>query len=161
MSEDHKPELPAETARIEAAGGVVHPLQMPLFGAGVIEVGPPRVFTRHGEGGLAMSRALGDVCLKLRPFVEGEPLVVATPDVRCETLSAADAFVIIGTDGLWDVTSDEAACAAVAEVLRGGGGSSGAGNVAEAASARLVEDAYAAGSSDNICVIVIAVDPAL
>ena len=139
---------------------MVHPLQMgPLFGsAGVIEVGPPRVFTRHGEGGLAMSRALGDVCLKVRPFVEGEALVVATPDVRCETLGAADAFVIVGTDGLWDVTSDEAACAAVAEVLRGGGGS-GAGNVAEAASARLVEDAYAAGSSDNICVIVIAVDP--
>lgn len=81
---DHKPDLPEETARIEALGGRV------------ISLDVPRV-----EGFLAMSRALGDVPLK--PFVTAEPRIVEG------MLGRKDDLAIIASDGLWDVlTSDEA-----------------------------------------------------
>jgi serine/threonine protein phosphatase PrpC len=165
LSSDHKPELPAETARVEAAGGQVRPLMMggrgPLAGT---FAGPPRVFTRDGQGGLAMSRALGDIRFKRPPFVpSGRPLVVATPDVARRSLSTADAFLVIGSDGLWDTVSNERACDFVARRLllgEGGGGDGAAQGAArvQAAAAGLVELAYAAGSSDNICAMIVHFD---
>ena len=90
---DHKPDLPEETARIEALGGRVLSLDV------------PRV-----EGFLAMSRALGDAPLK--PFVTPEPRIAEG------VLGRKDDLAIIASDGMWDVlTSDEA----VTLAYRGGG----------------------------------------
>ncbi|OPY62197.1 MAG: Protein phosphatase 2C [Syntrophorhabdaceae bacterium PtaU1.Bin034] len=85
---DHKPDLPGERARIEAAGGRV------LF------YDVPRV-----QGTLAMSRALGDASLK--PYVTAEPRVVEG------SLGWTNDIAVIACDGLWDVfTSEEAVLAA-------------------------------------------------
>ncbi|KAJ4899681.1 Protein phosphatase 2C 3 [Raphanus sativus] len=62
-----------------------------------------------------MSRAIGDNYLK--PYVSSEPEVTVTD--RTEE----DEFLILASDGLWDVVTNEAACAMVHMYLnkRGGG----------------------------------------
>ncbi|XP_020085336.1 probable protein phosphatase 2C 30 [Ananas comosus] len=85
LSVDHKPDRPDELARIEAAGGRV------------IYVNGARV---HGI--LAMSRALGDKYLK--------PEVISDPEIKVVERTAEDEFIILASDGLWDVLSNELAC---------------------------------------------------
>eukprot|EP00897_Mesotaenium_endlicherianum_P003802 jgi/Mesen1/344/ME982939C10583 len=46
-----------------------------------------------------MSRAIGDRCLK--------PYVIAEPEVVVRDRAPADEFVILASDGLWDVMSNE------------------------------------------------------
>jgi protein phosphatase 1L len=82
MSIDHKPNTREERTRIEDAGGVV-------VWAGTWRVG----------GVLAVSRAFGDRPLKR--------YVIPTPDIREEGLSAADDCLILASDGLWDVISNQ------------------------------------------------------
>lgn len=84
LSSDHKPDRPDELARIEEAGGRV------IFWDG------PRVL-----GMLAMSRAIGDNYLK--------PYVIPDPEVTVTDRSADDECLILASDGLWDVVSNETA----------------------------------------------------
>ncbi|KAJ1297792.1 hypothetical protein BS78_01G404500 [Paspalum vaginatum] len=94
LSADHKPDRPDELERIHAAGGRV------IFWDGA------RVF-----GMLAMSRAIGDSYLK--------PFVIADPEVRVvERKDGEDEFLILASDGLWDVVSNEVACKVVRACLR-------------------------------------------
>lgn len=56
VSEDHKPDTPAEKARIQSAGGRVFAVR---YDDGID--GPARVWLAHADiPGLAMSRSLGD-----------------------------------------------------------------------------------------------------
>ena len=82
MSVDHKPNTREERTRIEDAGGVV-------VWAGTWRVG----------GVLAVSRAFGDRPLKR--------YVIPTPDIREEALSGVDDCLILASDGLWDVISNQ------------------------------------------------------
>lgn len=82
LSVDHKPNLREERLRIEDAGGVV------------VWAGTWRV-----SGVLAVSRAFGDRPLKR--------YVIPTPDVREEALSSRDDSVILASDGVWDVLSNQ------------------------------------------------------
>ncbi|WZZ20359.1 hypothetical protein YC2023_121746 [Brassica napus] len=100
LSTDHKPDRPDELYRIEEAGGRV------IYWDG------PRVL-----GVLAMSRAIGDNYLK--PYVSSEPEVTVTD--RTEE----DEFLILASDGLWDVVTNEAACAMVHMYLSKRGGRGG------------------------------------
>lgn len=128
----HRPSLKAEAERVEAAGGVVRCMTRTLGG---IEYpwGPPRVYSSGGTGGLAVSRALGDCAL--RPIVSGEP------EVRhLERDPSRDLFLIVATDGVWDVLSPYEACAIVVGCSKG---------TAAEASQRLVDEAHARGSQDN------------
>jgi protein phosphatase 1L len=86
LTNDHKPDLPEERARIEAQGGVVVFLDV------------ARV-----QGSLAMSRSLGDAGLK--PFVTAEPRVVEG------RLGRKNDVAVIACDGLWDVVTAEEALA--------------------------------------------------
>ena len=85
LTNDHKPYTESERARIEAAGG--------------------EVSERRVSGILSMSRAIGDRMLKT--------FVIAEPDVTERSLGPQDAFLILGTDGLWDFISNEDAAAVV------------------------------------------------
>ncbi|TYH55061.1 hypothetical protein ES332_D09G213400v1 [Gossypium tomentosum] len=137
LSSDHKPERADELERIEAAGGWV------------IKWNGHRVL-----GVLATSRSIGDGCLK--------PFVTSTPEVRVSELNNGDEFLILASDGLWDVVSNEVACGVVRRCLysqmtkRKSSLQFVDGNRrAEAAVAMLVELAIARGSQDNISVIVV------
>ena len=98
------------------------------------EYGPYRVYSSDGHGGLAVSRALGNT--SMRPFVSGEPEGFQG---RADTYE----FLIVASDGLWDVMSAEAACWAVLE-----GPGQGAGQ-------RLVDAALGKGSQDNVTAAVL------
>ncbi|CBI19933.3 hypothetical protein VitviT2T_027942 [Vitis vinifera] len=118
LSTDHKPDRSDERQRIEDAGGFV-------IWAGTWRVG----------GVLAVSRAFGDKLLKA--------YVVADPEIQEEEIDGVD-FIIIASDGLWNVLSNKEAVAIVQDIMD-----------AEAASRKLIHEAYARGSSDNItCVVV-------
>ncbi|XP_078178058.1 putative protein phosphatase 2C 30 [Carex rostrata] len=85
LSSDHKPDRADELKRIEDAGGRV----IYWDGARVL-------------GMLAMSRAIGDNYLK--------PYVIPEPEVTVSERSKSDEFLILASDGLWDVLSNEKAC---------------------------------------------------
>ncbi|KAL3635600.1 hypothetical protein CASFOL_020147 [Castilleja foliolosa] len=129
LSEDHKPEREDEKERIEAVGG--------------------KVLCWNGwrvEGVLATSRSLGDHYLK--------PYVTSEPEVNVLNRSDFDDFLIIGSDGLFDVMSNESACEVVKESLRCTERQGPKRGATEAA-AMLAEHALHRGSKDNISVIVV------
>mmetsp|Transcript_15191 Transcript_15191/g.34864 ORF Transcript_15191/g.34864 Transcript_15191/m.34864 type:complete len:702 (-) Transcript_15191:95-2200(-) len=120
MSDDHKPNRPDERRRIELAGGMV------------VTVGVARV-----GGILAVSRAIGDSPLK--------QFVPATPEYKVMRRDSSQKFVILATDGLWDVVSNQEAVDFIADRWD----SKGHG------AADLAWMAFNRGSWDNICVMVI------
>lgn len=92
MSEDHKPELPGEAARIKAGGG--HIAIMP---------GGARV-----NGDLNLSRALGDFRHKQQENVSPEKqIVTASPEVRECTLDAETQLLVLGCDGIWERNTNQ------------------------------------------------------
>ncbi|XP_031476153.1 probable protein phosphatase 2C 33 isoform X1 [Nymphaea colorata] len=60
-----------------------------------------RVWLPHNDSpGLAMARAFGDFCLK-------EFGLISVPEVSYRLLSQRDEFVVLATDGVWDVLSNK------------------------------------------------------
>ncbi|CAN6327216.1 unnamed protein product [Urochloa humidicola] len=134
LSSDHKPDRPDELQRVEAAGG--------------------RVINWNGYrvlGVLATSRSIGDYYLK--------PYVSAEPEVKVVERTDQDEFLILASDGLWDVVSNEVACKIARNCLSGRAASkfpeSVAGCTAADAAALLTELAMSRGSKDNISVVVV------
>ncbi|KAG6681304.1 hypothetical protein I3842_13G086900 [Carya illinoinensis] len=143
LSSDHKPDRPDELCRIEAAGGRV------IYWNG------PRVL-----GVLAMSRAIGDNYLK--PYVSCEPEVTITDR------TAEDECLILASDGLWDVVSNDMACGVATMCLRGKGQAppcsphgpevgrlKTSDDVCSDASTLLTKLALARHSTDNVSVVVV------
>jgi serine/threonine protein phosphatase PrpC len=126
ISEDHKPDLPGERARIEATGGRVFAT---TFDDG--DVGPARVYLADADiPGLAMSRSLGDA------LVHGAG-VTSTPQTHVVELGSAHAALVVASDGLWEFCSSAEVAQWTGEALagaggRGGGGGGGAGAAAPA-----------------------------
>ncbi|KAK4401239.1 protein phosphatase 2C 16 [Sesamum angolense] len=140
LSVDHKPNREDEYARIEASGGKV------------IQWNGHRVF-----GVLAMSRSIGDRYLK--PWIIPDPEVMIVPRTR------EDDCLILASDGLWDVLTNEEVCdiarkrillwhkknAATLPLQRG----EGIDPAAQAAAEYISNRALQKGSKDNISVVVL------
>jgi serine/threonine protein phosphatase PrpC len=94
---DHKPCSPFEKFRIVSMGGRVFPI---TYSDGV--VGPDRVWLGNKNlPGLAMSRSLCD-------SVAHEAGVISAPDIFESRIDISrDHMLVIATDGLWDVMSNE------------------------------------------------------
>ena len=90
MSIDHKANRQDEKERIEKNGGYV---AMEREGG----IGPYRVYSKNDEGpGLAVSRSLGDIF--------GHTVGIShIPEVSYKMLEEQDYFILIGSDGIWDV----------------------------------------------------------
>lgn len=88
-------------------------------------------------GQQAITRSLGDFEMKKYG-------VIAEPEFIRRQVFAGDEFVIIATDGLWDVVDDQTA---VNEVLKGGSQKDGAD--------RLIKLAMNNGTLDNITIMII------
>lgn len=109
VTQDHKPELPRERERIEGLGGSV------INKSGVNRVvwkrprlthnGPVRRSTVIDQiPFLAVARALGD--LWSYDFYSGEFVVSPEPDTSVHTIDPQrHKFIIIGSDGLWNMVS--------------------------------------------------------
>lgn len=118
LSKDHVATDASETARIAARGGFVS-------------------MSGRAQGVLMVSRAFGD--RKVKRYIS------ATPDVVEHHFTDDDDFLILASDGLWDVVSNQEACAMVRSTVR----------VADMAAKRLAGKALELGSDDNISVIVV------
>jgi protein phosphatase 1L len=102
------------------------------LGGKVVVYGVPRV-----QGMLAMSRALGDPGLK--PYVSSEPRIVEG------ILGSENDFAVVACDGVWDVLT----LRDVMNVVRD------RGDDPQEAAERVLAKALAAGSTDNVTVIVL------
>jgi len=106
LSEDHKPNLPAESERIRRAGGSVYRQQ----------VGPTVQFRVNGN--LNLSRSIGDLQYKKNPQLSpAEQMICSTPDVVTFRREAGDEFLIVACDGIWDVLGSQDAVDFVHERL--------------------------------------------
>ncbi|XP_038893719.1 protein phosphatase 2C 16 [Benincasa hispida] len=140
LSVDHKPNREDEYARIESSGGKV------------IQWNGHRVF-----GVLAMSRSIGDRYLK--------PWIIPDPEVMFVPRAKEDECLILASDGLWDVMTNEEVCEVARRRIllwhRKHGASSladrgtGVDPAAQAAADYLSMLALQKGSKDNISVIVV------
>lgn len=99
LTVDLKPDLPMEAERIKKCKGRVFALQD--------EPEVPRVWLPFDDApGLAMARAFGDFCLK-------EYGVISVPEFAHRTLTERDQFIVLASDGVWDVLSNEQVVATV------------------------------------------------
>ncbi|XP_039139852.1 probable protein phosphatase 2C 66 [Dioscorea cayenensis subsp. rotundata] len=93
LTVDLKPNLPREAARIQQCRGRVFALQD--------EPEVARVWLPNNDSpGLAMARAFGDFCLK-------DYGLISVPDISYRELTEKDEFVVLATDGIWDVLSNK------------------------------------------------------
>ncbi|VAH44714.1 probable protein phosphatase 2C 64 [Triticum dicoccoides] len=95
LTVDLKPDVPSEAERIKKCRGRVFALQD--------EPEVPRVWLPFDDApGLAMARAFGDFCLK-------DYGVISVPEFFHWPLTDKDQFVILASDGVWDVLSNQEA----------------------------------------------------
>ncbi|GKV31427.1 hypothetical protein SLEP1_g40114 [Rubroshorea leprosula] len=95
LTVDFKPNIPEEAERITESKGRVFCLRD--------EPGVYRVWMPNAETpGLAISRAFGDYCVK-------DFGLISVPDVTQRNITNKDQFVILATDGVWDVISNQEA----------------------------------------------------
>ena len=96
ISKDHHPE--SEIDRIEQAGGFV---EQTFDKNTKVFSGPMRVWNRARTGpGLAMSRSLGDNYAHMIGVSE-------MPDIFNFYLSTQDQIIVIGSDGIWEVLTNQ------------------------------------------------------
>lgn len=117
LSYDHKASDPAEILRLRQSGGAV--------------------FNGRLFGQLAVSRAFGDHAFKRYG-------VIATPYIVKHPVEVGDKYVVIASDGVWDVLSDEEVSYIASQV-------GSANELCEA----IVGYSLRSGSLDNISVIAI------
>ena len=135
---DHKPHVHSEREYIHSQGGSITQSALHLW----------RI-----NGNLAVSRALGD---------KSElPYIRATPDVFCNKLDATDEFIILATDGLWDVLSNQDAvsivysCNKLLDSLAIQTNRSTRHKARTLIAKLLVDEALRRGSTDNITVLIV------
>lgn len=96
LSEDHKPNLPTERARITKAGGSVE----------TQHVGPWTHYRVNGN--LNLSRSIGDLGYKRnRSLTAEEQIICSTPDIRTIPRTLDDEFMVLACDGVWDVMQNQ------------------------------------------------------
>ncbi|XVF06992.1 hypothetical protein REPUB_Repub06bG0099300 [Reevesia pubescens] len=93
LTVDLKPNLPEEEERIRKCKGRVFALQDEPE---VARVWLPNI----NSPGLAMARAFGDFCLKNFGLI-------SVPEIFYRCLSEKDEFIVLATDGIWDVLSNK------------------------------------------------------
>ena len=93
LSKMHLPSDEHEKRRIIEKGGVIHP----YYGEDGIFEGPDRIYAKNKVyPGLCMSRIIGDL--------EAKKIgVISEPDIILKKIENNSKFLVIGSDGLWDV----------------------------------------------------------
>ncbi len=88
ISEDHKPTMRTERARVYKAGGHISDMRV--------------------NGILGVSRTLGDFAFKSQPHLPvHQQLVSCVPDVRTVEIDENVQFLVIASDGIWDMLTNE------------------------------------------------------
>ncbi|CAN4113120.1 unnamed protein product [Withania somnifera] len=128
MSKDHRPCCVTERTRIESVGGFVD--------------------DGYLNGQLGVSRALGDWHIKgLKEVEKGGPLS-AEPELKLLTLTREDEFLIIGSDGIWDVFRSQNAVDFTRRRLQ-------EHNNVKRCCKEIVDEAKKRGAIDNLTVVMV------
>jgi len=139
LTRDHKPNDPLEKDRIEKLGGkVVWCGDTDKQGEPILERGIYRV-----NGNLALSRAVGD--RSERPHVTADPEIIAIP------VHDEDEFIILATDGLWDVLESSEAVDLIQKLVE-------QGLPRDRVATWMVEESIRRGTYDNVTVVIIWLD---
>ncbi|GMP54462.1 hypothetical protein CsSME_00019628 [Camellia sinensis var. sinensis] len=137
---DLKPDLPREAERIKRCKGRVFALQD--------EPEVPRVWLPFDDApGLAMARAFGDFCLK-------EYGVISIPEFSHWTLTERDKFIVLASDGVWDVLSNEE----VVEIVSSVPTRSSAARILVDSAAREWKSKYPTSKMDDCAVVCLFLD---
>ncbi|KAJ1434575.1 PPM-type phosphatase domain [Sesbania bispinosa] len=140
LSVDLKPDLPKEAERIKRCKGRVFALQD--------EPEVPRVWLPFDDApGLAMARAFGDFCLK-------EYGVISIPEFSHRLLTDRDQFIVLASDGVWDVLSNEE----VVEIVSSAPSRSSAARVLVDSAAREWKLKYPTSKMDDCAVVCLFLD---
>jgi len=93
LAKIHKPSDAEEKKRIIESGGEVHPYYDEF---GMYE-GPDRIYIKNKPyPGLSLSRSIGDL--------DGKNIgVISDPDIIIKKIDENSKFIVLGSDGLWDV----------------------------------------------------------
>lgn len=140
VSEDHKPTRMDEKKRIERVGGLVLQVRGAWRVATSTNPNSMNKAARREYQGLAMTRSFGDMHFK-RPI----GLAIAEPEVQVISLSDKDLFMVLGTDGVFDVLSNQEVIDLAMRHWR----------EPEEAAKNIVRSAYKRGSEDNLTVMVV------
>ncbi|KAI4377306.1 hypothetical protein MLD38_014958 [Melastoma candidum] len=129
MSEDHRPCCANERLRIESLGGFID--------------------DGYLNGQLGVTRALGDWHLEgMKEMGEKTGPLSAEPEMKLITLIREDEFLIIGSDGIWDVFSSQNAIDFARKQLQ-------EHNDVRLCCKEVVEEAIKRGATDNLTVVII------
>ncbi|XP_047322120.1 probable protein phosphatase 2C 52 [Impatiens glandulifera] len=140
LTVDLKPDLPREAERIKRCKGRVFALQD--------EPEVSRVWLPFDDApGLAMARAFGDFCLK-------EYGVISVPEFSHRVLTDRDKFVVLASDGIWDVLSNEE----VVEIVSSVSTRSSAAKVIVESAAREWKSKYPTSKMDDCAVVCLFLD---
>ncbi|PRP83558.1 protein phosphatase 2C-like protein [Planoprotostelium fungivorum] len=98
LTTQHTPKVDSEKSRIEKVGGIItntsrlrHPVWHPVS--------------------LAVSRSFGDFIFKHEKYTSGKASgLIAEPDIVSMPLTTDDFFLLMASDGFWDVVTDTEAC---------------------------------------------------
>ena len=104
LSIDHKPTLSKERERIEKSNGIISKE----------DNGPYRVW-QAGENfpGIAMSRSMGDLVAK-------QLGVIYQPEVTVREITSDDMYIVLASDGVWELVDNETVMEIVNEYYRRG-----------------------------------------
>ncbi|CAJ2660453.1 unnamed protein product [Trifolium pratense] len=140
LTVDLKPDLPREAERIKKCKGRVFALED--------EPEVPRVWLPYDDApGLAMARAFGDFCLK-------EYGVISIPEFTHRLLTDKDQFIVLASDGIWDVLSNEE----VVEIVSSAPNRSSAARVIVESAAREWKHKYPTSKMDDCAVVCLFLD---
>ena len=112
LTEDQKPDTPAEAARIKKSGGFISPPEEEWGG-------PARVWLDANMTlpGLAMARSIGDHLVSSVGVI-AEPVVEAyTLTLPADEDSDGPYFLVMASDGVWEFIDSVSACALVKKFL--------------------------------------------
>ncbi|KAL4348207.1 hypothetical protein GQ457_17G005280 [Hibiscus cannabinus] len=140
LTVDLKPDLPREAERIKKCKGRVFALQD--------EPEVCRVWLPFDNApGLAMARAFGDFCLK-------EYGVISMPEFSHRLLTERDQFIVLASDGVWDVLSNEE----VVEIVSSAPSRSSAARILVDSAAREWKLKYPTSKMDDCAVVCLFLD---
>nr|XP_043640138.1 probable protein phosphatase 2C 52 [Erigeron canadensis] len=140
LTVDLKPDLPREAERIKRCKGRVFALQD--------EPEVSRVWLPFDDApGLAMARAFGDFCLK-------EYGVISIPEFSHRVLTDRDKFIVLASDGVWDVLSNEE----VIDIVSSASTRSSAARILVDSAAREWKTKYPTSRMDDCAVICLFLD---
>lgn len=129
MSEDHRPCCAKERMRIESLGGYI--------------------IDGYLNGQLGVTRALGDWHLEgMKGMGESIGPLSAEPDLKLVTLTKEDEFLIIGSDGIWDMFSNQNSVDFARRRLQ-------EHNDVKLCCKQIVDEAKQRGATDNLTVVMV------